>query len=52
MDYPPTRTYTRRRFNYDELLRYAMGWECDIHITRHERENTDKGKWQNERRRA
>jgi hypothetical protein len=23
--YPPTRTYARRRFNYDELLRYAMG---------------------------
>src|ERR1700676_5544747 len=25
MNYPPTGTYTRRRFNYDELLRYALG---------------------------
>lgn len=48
MDNTSAGTYTCRRFNYDELLRYAMGQECDIPITRHERTNTDKGKWQNE----
>jgi hypothetical protein len=32
----PTRTYTRRRFAYDELLHHAVGRQCAIHIARQE----------------
>ena len=49
MDCPPTGTYARRRFNYDELLQQAMGLGYDIHLKRHDRAITDKGIWQGEK---